>query len=394
MGDLQSLLLVLVVIYLAECVVWVRRGAVAFVSGWSLAKHRWRLWQPDGIIGNQRGAVCFANPLPPLGAVTLGQPLPLSVSADAVFAYTAACLNPGWRPAQSARFVRFADIQEIEREGKRVLVNGRVFLNTASTSAARRLVSWLRRLKETPAPQRDAAIRQSLADGFCAEKVHERLDAFARLARPIRALSNSLLVVLFVLGPAAVWRFGLAHTVWVLVPALLAHTVTIAILFRRAYRRLYPQDGDEWFTPFLTMLLAPPSAIRANDVLGRHLLEDFHALAVAQVLCPPRSFREFARRTLLDLRYPMLPACPVGDPAMTATEHEFRAALRNEAERFVVSHGLELGELLRPPAPSEPVNTAYCPRCGAQFVTEAGVCGDCGGRPLEQFSAKAGVTGA
>ena len=87
MGDLESLLLVLVALYLAECLVWLRRGTVGFVNVWGLRRTRWFLRHPGGTLANQRGAVTFANPLPPLGTIFFGQPAPLSLSAEAAFAY-------------------------------------------------------------------------------------------------------------------------------------------------------------------------------------------------------------------------------------------------------------------------------------------------------------------
>ena len=387
MGDLESLLLVLVALYLAECLVWLRRGAVGFFNLCGLRRTRWRLRQPGSTLANQHGAVTFANPLPPLGTVFFGQQPPFSISADAAFAHTAACLNPTWRPASTARLVRFDEIKSITRDGRKVLVNEGLFLKAMSPFVARRVVKELRELREAPAVRREEIIRRTLAASFDEAAVRARAEEFHRQSATLRALANSLFLFLYVLAPLLVWRFAFLNVVGWLVAGLLAHTVTIAFLFRRAHGRLYPGGHEERFTPFLTMLLAPPSAIRAADVLGKPLLEDFHALAVAKALLVPKDFREFARRVLLDLRYPMFPVCPLADPLAVKTEELFRALLRVEAEQFVRRAGLNLEELLRPPARSEAIHTAYCPRCEEQFVTSESTCADCGGRTLVPWSA-------
>ena len=54
MGDLESLLLVLAAIYLSECAVWVRRGAVALHS---YRGRTWHLWHPGTLLGNALGLV-------------------------------------------------------------------------------------------------------------------------------------------------------------------------------------------------------------------------------------------------------------------------------------------------------------------------------------------------
>ena len=135
----------------------------------------------------------------------------------------------------------------------------------------------------------------------------------------------------------------------------------------------------------VTMLLAPPAAIRAPDLLARHLLENFHPLAVVPVLCSPGGFKSVARQALLDLRYPLLPVCPTNEPEPMATEHWFRAARQEAAEQFVQRAGLKPEELTAMPGPTEPANQSCCPRCGAQFVRRTGTCLDCGGRQIEPF---------
>ena len=76
-------------------------------------------------------------------------------------------------------------------------------------------------------------------------------------------------------------------------------------------------------------------------------------------------------------------------------EEWFRTVLREAVLKFVERADVNPEELLRPPAPTETVNRAFCPRCGAQFVDPAAVCFDCGGRELVSFggTVKAGPVG-
>ncbi len=147
MGDLESLLLVLAAIYLSECVVWVRRGGVAFHS------HRgktWRFWHPGAVLGNARGAMFLANPIPPLGTVLVSHQFPVSFSPQGVISFTAACINPGWRPAQSANHLRYEEARTIAVEGRTLRVNGGLFVKAPSPAVARAQASLLRRLKSIP----------------------------------------------------------------------------------------------------------------------------------------------------------------------------------------------------------------------------------------------------
>ena len=62
MSELQLMVLVVAVIYLWECGVWLRRGAVAFRMD---ARGRWRLHHPATALGNPAGGLVLAPPLPP-----------------------------------------------------------------------------------------------------------------------------------------------------------------------------------------------------------------------------------------------------------------------------------------------------------------------------------------
>ncbi len=133
------------------------------------------------------------------------------------------------------------------------------------------------------------------------------------------------------------------------------------------------------------MLLAPPTAIRAHDLLARQLVATFHPLAPAQALCPPGAFQDLARHALRDLHFPILPTSPHPEIQAVQSEAWFRQAVLEEMEQAIEQAGLQPAQLLQPPAPLEPANRSYCPRCETQFVTAVGTCGDCGGRPLRSF---------
>jgi hypothetical protein len=386
MGDLESLLLVVVVIYLTECLVWVRRGAVAVRSH---TGRRWRVWHPGAVFGNSRGALLLANPLPPFGVVVLGHQFSSSVSPDAIYSYTAASVNPSWRPVQIGRIIRHDALRALTIDGRRILANGEPLLVAPSASTARHLGEWLHGLKSLPQSERAAEIRGRIADALDAGRIRARWAGFEEKSRLIHRLSILLFVYLFLIAPALLWYFGIRHAGIGVGTGLVAQTMTIGFLFRRAHRALFPEGSDDRFAPFLTMLLAPPTAIRARDFLARHLVEEFHPLAVAEAFCPQEEFKRLARHVLLDLQFPMLPVVASSDSEATRTEHWFRSIWLEEVEKAVVRAGLELTELRAPPAPTESVQRAYCPRCGAQFVSTDAVCGDCGGRALVTFEFQA-----
>ena len=68
MTDADILLLVLVILYLLECVAWIPSASSAITRGFD----GWgRLVSNDRLLGNEKGGLLLLNPLPPLGEVFL-----------------------------------------------------------------------------------------------------------------------------------------------------------------------------------------------------------------------------------------------------------------------------------------------------------------------------------
>jgi hypothetical protein len=385
MSDLQLLFLVLAALYAWECACWLRRGSVAFTT-W-LNRH-WQVKHPGTLLGNQHGGFVFAAPLPPLGTLLTANQFPLSLSRDTALAFVSANVNPGWRPAQSGRSLPLDAIREVRAEGKKLLVNGEVWLVAPSTTYARFLARELSHIVQLKPAEREKAVRDLAAAGLDPKAVEKRWQNFRAQSRQLRWLGNALFAYVFVLAPAVLWFVGLRLSWLGLLIGLFALAVATATLFRRAHRTLYPDAEDERFTHTLTIALSPANAMRAHDALSRLLLEEFHPLAVANVLLPPDAFSKLARRMLLDLRHPALPDCPSEDTAARRAESYWRSALLEAAEAVLKRSGIQPDELCRPPKPADESCRAFCPRCRAQFTSTTGCCADCGGLELVAFGAR------
>ncbi len=382
MSDVQLLFVVLAVLYVGECLCWLRRGGVAFTT-W--LGRRWSVRHPGALAGNQSGGFVIASSLPPLGALFVARQPPLSLSPDGVLAFVAANVNPGWRPSQSGRFVSWKDLREVRVRGKKMLINTELFLTAATPGLARQLGFELKRLAALKSGEFAPAIIQLAKASLDPKAIAARRAEWRPRARPVRWLANVLVVYVLGIAPALIWQFGfLLCWLWLSL-GLLALTITTATLFARAHRSLYPEAHDERFTHTLTIALAPTSAMRAHDALSRPLLETFHPLAVAKVFLDERAFVEFARCILRDLRHPARPICPNELPQAQATELFFRRTLLAAAEGFLTAQGIKLEDLPRAPAPSDESSRAYCPRCEAQFTSTDGRCADCGGLELVAF---------
>jgi hypothetical protein len=382
MTDVQFLFVILGVLYAWECACWLRRGGVGFTTWMG---RRWRSQHPATMFGNQTGGFIFAAPFPPLGSLLITHQLPFSLGPEGVLFFVSATVNPGWRSAQSARYLSWDAIGELRVRGKKILLQKEILYAAPTATLASHLFRTLKDLSKLSAAERAQAIRQVLSVAFDLKQIETLRQTFHSPARPLRILTNALFVLVFVIAPVLIGFIGLSHVWFGLLLVLLVLTITTATFFARLHRKLWPAATDERFTQTLILALAPATTMRAHDIASRLLLETFHPLAVAKKLFRPEQFLPFARRLLLDLRNPALPTCPNLQPPAIATEQFFRQVYLETVEAWLTENKIAPNELCRPPAPADESCHAYCPRCEAQFTTTTGHCADCGGLPLVSF---------
>jgi hypothetical protein len=374
MSDEQTLLAVIAVIYLIDCLFWIPRSGLGFTR-W-LGKS-WRIREPSTTIGNDRGALGLANPLPPLGLATRAAGWTISISEHGVFSYTSAGFNPGGRPRQKSVFWAWPKITSISRDGKKLLINNEHFATAVSEYSARWLAQEIARLQKLGDKKRSHEIEAAIATSCNPTEVTRGVEGFLKQTRMLRYLANWLFVFLFVACPFLVWKLGIVKAIWAVVIGIYAQTILIALLFSKLHRKIYPADSEQILKPFLIMLLAAPSAIRAQDILGRPLLEPFHPLAAAKALCSQEEYDRLASIVVRDLHFPRMPVTPPDSPdKATETESGFRKMLLKQFND---------PKWLNAPERTETVHSQYCPRCLQQFTDAGTTCPDCGGRPLVKF---------
>jgi len=375
-----SLILVAAAIYLFECLVPVGRESVAFLTR---VGTRARPAFGNRLPGLRAAGWAMVFPLPPLGRVFICHRWPASLSPEAAFAYTAQAPNPGVRPPQTERLVRFPAAGRAVADGAEVRLDGDLFAAAGAPALARRLADLLRELAALPAERRAAAIERALEAAFDADAIAETVAGHRDRVRPLAIAGNAVWLWLFAVAPAVLaWR-GLAASWRALLIGLLLFTVWATVEFWLAHRGLYPRHRAERCLAAIGHLCAPPIAIRSLDRLTRDLLADRDPVAAAAVLCPRPEALALAERALRDARNPLPPVCPGDDPAAQRTERWFRERRLAALERFVERRfGTAAADLAGPPAPETPASRFYCPRCTGQYLVEAPECAGCPGIAL------------
>lgn len=383
-SDGQALLFVLVLLYLAECLIWVKKQSVAFVS--TLGR-RWRVATPVSWLGNANGALLVLNPLPPPGRVFLSHLLPVSISPSGVCAFNSQTLPSGARPAtQTGEFVGFAEIRECSADGAYLVINGEKFAKCATPKQAKALAKVIAEVKAAKSSRREALVRSWVSKQFDAKEAsgvwHEAEGAIGL----IRWMCAMFFVYLFVAAPIVVTFYGLERLIIQIGATMVVLAIVVAIMFFRTHRRFYPAETQERLENFVKMILCPPVSLRAADVLTKHLLSEYSPVVVASVLAGPGSTsgsseRQFVRSFVLDLQHPLKHEST--DEKAVETIDWMNAEQLQACLKHVERAGYES---LLGPTQREGDSVSYCPRCGVQFVVADGECPDCPGVELVAFA--------
>ena len=380
MSEGQTLLLILILLYLFECLIWVKRESVAFVSSMS---GRWRLTVPPSWLGNANGGILLLNPLPPAGRVFVSHLSPISISPSGICAYNLQTLPSEARsPGQTGRFLSFSKVTRSTNDGVYLLVNDERFAKCATARQARTLAKLISEIAKASAGKRERLARNWISKQFAMDDAAARLREGNAVIQPMRELSLILFLFLFVVTPTLVSTFGLMGLIIPVAAVMVILAVLIGILFYRAHKQLFPDETSERFENLVKMILCPPVSIRAPDILTRNLLADYSPIVLASLL-GGKSEQQFMRAFILDLQHPL--KHEVSDETAEQTIGWTAAEQLN-----VCLEQIKAGRYLKPedlsaPSQREENSISYCPRCRCQFVVTAIECPDCPGVKLVEF---------
>jgi len=384
-SDAALLIMVVGLFYLWECIRWLPKDTVCFISltGECCPRHVF-----GTLFGNDRGGLAILSLLPGSRSI-LAQQWPVSMSPDGVLAYVSQSLHPTGRPTQTELFFEWRSIRSIRAIGRDVIVNDIPFVHTCSPAFADHLASVLHRIGEAPRKERESIIEDVLHEMLDSHAAVERLAHYHQETAVLAWLNWTMFVLTFIAAPLLLCLNAISRSAAAcldVLPCLYAIVwlLNIAAL-HRADRTLYPSQpaGRNWQRPL--SMLSPATAMKSADILFRELLPATHPLVIAHTSLPQHKFRELARRVLLDIRHPVRPVCQIDNELACRTEAWFRERMLAAMNHFIESLGEHLDDLLRPPTREGSDARSYCPRCDGQYTLDEGTCQQCGGIPLRRF---------
>lgn len=359
MSELGTLFLIVLLIYLVQCLCWGKPGAAVF----SLTLRGRGRENRSGFVWSALGTAGFlANPLPPLTPLVVSEWPDFHLDREQIEVSTA-----------KGEIIRLPwEKLKLAQSDTRVF-SGEIALFKGNEVQVRACAKLLEEIQRAQASQRESLIRKWLREAVNVQEARHRVAEFARASRWLRVAANLQFIFVFALTPWVLFHFGSGMLVRTLL-MMLSISGIIAVDFWPLHKGLYPAAGGARLKAAVTIVLSPVAAIRAADVLARDLLAAFHPLATGGALLAAEDFPRFAGEQLRQLKF---------DEHAVSWQQKTLIELTEQAIR---QHGVKTEELLRP-AERDSGCVQYCPRCLAQYLKERDACADCGYEKLVRFEA-------
>lgn len=388
MTERQQLLGILGLIYLSECVRWVRRGGIVFNRAPDL-----RIWRKSPVISNSHGDLHVGWPLPPFGEFFVARGLPWSIDTEGLVTAVTSPLHPDGPAPQPVQRLPWEEIARITVDGERLHWNRAVLWQADTATEAARLGASLRAAAALPPSQREAWIAATTTALFDVSGIRSRRESSQTMLQPLRLAGSALWAVMFLLLPGSVWHWGWTPPLWFGIPAVFLGSLWLARRLHQIHAQWFPDARDERLRIVLLASLSPVTAVRSAEVLTRPRFEEFHPAAVLMAVAPREAADALCGQLWRELRHPRLPS-PATDAAGIRILERWRDRLTQAFREAAISNGLDPDQWESAPKRSDPTHARFCPRCHSQSTAAASTCRDCGGIALVEWPTGATTPGA
>lgn len=388
-SDVEQILIVVVVLYVLELIVWARGNSYVISSQFG----SYRLRTERSVLSNDRGRLYFSGPFP-WDATLIVQPIPVSMDAHAISNVVIAAAGWNERPVVVPQGLDYEEAKRLRVENYHLLDGEKTFCSLASAMTAKRLLARLQRASQSDDQTRSKLITEQVANQFSVTEVLDRIAAWGRATTMLSIVGTLLFGWVFVIGTvlALEWIVVTEDPMITLVGFLVVMFVlwwTCAFMTYRAHKQLFPTLGSERAMQTFVAMVSPVAAMRGRDHMARHLFEGVHPLPVLYALNAPQT-TNFAAVAARDAAYP-LPLAPefaddLSEEAFEAIANYHRT-YRESLDACIKTIGLTHHELLSPPKAADSQTLAYCQRCHHEFDSAEAYCHACGGRKVQELAA-------
>ena len=269
--------------------------------------------------------------------------------------------------------VKYKEIEEVHSDGKDVVINGEKLIKTQSPIIARQFSDVIKNLIVSDPSERNKQIRLFLESKIDLEKIRSIKTSHLKLFFWLEIVCILLFVFSFVELPILIYfdlfSFFNIYILLIYIAILYFLVLVLSIFGERA---IY-QDRRKGSFALLSLVLSPVSALHAISNFTRDLYAEFDYLAVAAELLPKNIFMDLTGRELARVSNSR-------EMARNSDLEEYFVAREECLHGLLGEVGVPVGEILTDPQKRDISAETYCPVCKAEYRSGFTSCSDCGVR--------------
>jgi len=360
---------------------WINKDSLAFVLSLTGI---WKFSLSNSLIGNNQGGLFFFNPLSPYTSkVYLCHLCPLSFSPVGFCIYNSQTLDSCGRTSQTGEVYRYEDIHDVDVNHKEIIINGTKLIKFKTTRHAEIIYNLLGKLILTPIERRHHFINENIIKLLNHQNAQTTINDYEHQSAGLRTFTTIMFINLFFISPYLVWTLGLKQTIIPIAIFTYFLAILICVEFYHIHKYFYPSDNYDRICNISKMILCPPTAIGANDILTSNLVSFYDPLAIAFIFFNKKRFEKFAEKIIRDLKYP-IKINQFNEFSQIINWWYRLILIKSYLNHFKNNLAIEKDFFLAPEAMD--INCqSYCPRCLGQFIIYKGECPDCDGVVLKSF---------
>lgn len=278
--------------------------------------------------------------------------------------------------------ILYEEIGNVSREGRKVLVDGRVVHTAPTGVAARLLAGRVRMILNTPAGDRREVVDTVMAGATDLQAIRDTVEGIKRSTNLLMNASALLFVLLFVLIPVSLLVRLPLSWLWGEVVLLAVVCLSVIVLWWRAHGTLLPGESADRMEELLVFVLFPVSALHAFGKLTRRVLTPFESVALTVALDPDAA-EKVLKREYIRARA----AAGSGGGEDLESAWDMRTRILDKLAQEVE---VDLDRLEVPTDSTGDAEGPACPLCSATYREGFEVCADCGIHLVEHQAADKG----
>lgn len=374
MSVLIELYIVIVIIYLFECIILADETTALLYSSWFSFKMSYK----EGVYKWSNKFVKFLNPFIPQMDVFKADFPGYSISPIGICSIRVNELRAQDDLPTRKTFYKFDEINRISLEDNVILINGDLTIKCSSSYEAAQIKKLLNEVSSSQSENIEQIVIDHLEGSFELKLLTDKMNSYEKKSFILKNIVLVYWIFLFLILPVLLFNFGF-YLVFEKILFILAalHILTIGSLvltYRSVYGKVYSSDFK---SSLIKIMLSPLAACRSMNIISEEYLRQFHPIVIMQYLLPEGLFKLWGNKIIREYRY--LNAYNGTSEVEAQILQWNRDKINAQIENFITEQNYTPDDLLKPIISMSKNTLSYCPRCLTEYSIEAGQCSDCDG---------------